>query len=154
MGSNRLADRNYARLMVKRSVVLAGLSSLVLCTWASAAEPGSYSGVSVNKEIYVYGDIEPRTDKGTATFKVKSNAVTKFKLKGQRMMCGASAVDVPVSLAKITLSSAGKGKATYTNPQLGPFDVKIRVRDNGKASGTITPSGLCSGKVAFSAKRT
>jgi hypothetical protein len=140
--------------MVKRSLVLAGISTLVLSTWASAAEPGSYSGVSVNKEIYVYGDLEPRTDKGKATFKVKSDAVTKFKLKGQRIMCGASPIEVPVSLAKITLSSAGKGKATYTSPELGAFEVKIRVRDNGKASGTVTPTGLCTGKVTFSAKRT
>ena len=35
---------------------------------------------------------------------------------------------------------------------VGVFEVKITVRDNGKASGTITPTGLCSGKVTFSAK--
>jgi hypothetical protein len=37
---------------------------------------------------------------------------------------------------------------------VGAFTVKIRVRDNGKASGSITPTGLCRGKVTFSAKRT
>jgi hypothetical protein len=31
--------------------------------------------------------------------------------------------------------------------------VKVKVRDNGKASGTITPNGLCSGKATFSAKK-
>jgi hypothetical protein len=138
--------------MVIRTLALAALSTLVLSTSASAAKSGSYSGVSINKEIYVYGDIEPRIDKGKATFKVKSNAVTKFKLKGQQMMCGPSPVEVPVSLAKITLNSAGKGKASYTSQNLGSFNVKITVRDNGKASGTITPTGLCSGKVTFSAK--
>jgi hypothetical protein len=138
--------------MVKRTVALAALSTLVLSASASAVESGSYSGVSINKEIYVYGDLEPRTDKGKATFKAKSSAVTKFKLKGQKFMCGPGAHDVPVSLPKITLNSAGKGKGTYTDQNVGTFEVKITVRDNGKASGTVTPKGLCTGKVTFSAK--
>ena len=62
------------------------------------------------------------------------------------------AFEVPVSVAKIQLDSAGKGKGTFTDPNVGPFTVKIKVRDNGKASGTITPTGLCGGKVTFSAK--
>ena len=139
--------------MITRAVALAAVSMLVLSASASAAKRGSYKGTSVNKEIYLYGDIEPRTDKGTVTFKVKPNAVTKFKLKAQQIMCGATTAEVPVSIAKIKLNSAGKGKGTYTDPAVGDFVVKIRVRDNGKASGTITPTGLCSGKVTFSAKR-
>ena len=58
-----------------------------------------------------------------------------------------------MSVAKIELNSAGIGNGTYTNPNVGAFKVTIKVRDNGKASGTITPTGLCSGKVTFSAKR-
>ena len=138
--------------MVTRTLALAAVSTLVLSASAWAAKSGPYSGVSINKEIYVYGDLEPQTDKGTVTFNGKSKAVTKFKLKGQKFMCGASAFDVPVSVAKIQLDSAGKGKGTFTDPNVGPFTVKIKVRDNGKASGTITPSGLCGGKVTFSAK--
>ena len=139
--------------MIRRTLALAAVLTFVLSASASAAKPGPYNGVSTNKEIYYYGDIKPRTDKGTVTFKVKSNAVTKFKLKGQEIMCGATTAKVPVSVARIELSSAGKGKATYTNPAVGAFTVKIKVRDDGKASGTITPTGLCRGKVTFSAKR-
>ena len=140
--------------MISRTLALAAVLTLVLSASASAAKTGPYSGASVNKEIYYYGDIEPRTDKGTVTFKVKSNAVKKFKLKSQMIMCGATTANVPVSVAKIELNDAGKGKATYTDPIVGAFTVKIRVRDNGKASGSITPTGLCRGKVTFSAKRT
>jgi hypothetical protein len=139
--------------MISRTLALAALFTLVLSASASAAKPGSYGGASVNKEIYYYGDIDPRTDKGKVTFKVKSNAVTKFKLKGQEIMCGATYFEVPVSVAKIELNSAGKGTGTYTNPNVGAFKVKIKVGSSGKASGTITPTGLCRGKVTFSAKR-
>ena len=139
--------------MTARTLALAALLMLAVPASASAATPGSYGGTSVNKEIYLYGDIEPRTDKGTVAFKVKSNAVTKFKLKGQQFMCGPSPIDVSVSVAKIKLDSAGKGKGTYTNPNVGAFTVKIKVTGKGKASGTITPTGLCKGKVTFSAKR-
>ena len=55
--------------------------------------------------------------------------------------------------AKIKLNASGQGKATYMDPAAGAFEVNIKVRDNGKASGTITPKGLCRGKVAFTAKR-
>ena len=65
---------------------------------------------------------------------------------------GPQPIAVPVSLAKIALNSVGKGTATYTDANVGTFDVKIKVRNNGKASGTITPTGLCTGKVTFSAK--
>jgi hypothetical protein len=139
--------------MTTRTLALAAVSALVLSASASAATPGSYRGTSINKEIYFYGDIEPRTDKGKVTFKVKPNAVRKFKLKRQQFMCGATTAEIAISIAKIKLNSAGKGKGTYTTPEVGAFKVKIRVRDNGKASGTITPTGLCSGKVTFSAKR-
>ena len=77
----------------------------------------------------------------------------KFKLTAQQFMCGATTAEIAVSIAKITLNSFGRGKATFTEPSVGAFKVKIRVRDNGKASGTITPTGLCRGKVTFTAKR-
>ena len=44
-----------------------------------AAKSGSYSGVSVNKEIYGYGVLEPKTEKGKITFQAKSNAVTSSR---------------------------------------------------------------------------
>jgi len=138
--------------MTTRTLALAAVSTLALSASASAAETGPYSGASVNKEIFLYGDIEPRTDKGKVTFTAKSNAVTKFKLKGQQIMCGAGPFDVPVAVAKINLNSAGKGTATYTNPNVGAFKIKIKMSDSGKASGTITPTGLCRGQVTFSAK--
>jgi|SRR6185503_18849588 len=138
--------------MVTRTLALATATTLVLTASAWAAKAGSYSGVSINKEIYVYGDLEPRMDKGQVTFQGKSSVVTKFKLKGQQFMCGPSPIDVPVSVAKIKLDSAGKGKGTFTDPNVGPFTVKIKVGGNGKASGTITPTGLCADAVTFSAK--
>jgi hypothetical protein len=139
--------------MTARIPALAAVVTLALPAAASAATPGSYGGTSVNKGIYLYGDVEPRTDKGTVTFKVGSSKVTKFKLKGQQIMCGASPFAVPVSVARMRLDSQGRGKGTYTNANVGAFTVKIKVTGNGKASGTITPTGLCSGKVTFSAKR-
>jgi hypothetical protein len=138
--------------MVTRTLALAALSTIVLSSSALAAKKGSYSGVSVNKDIYLYGDLEPRKDEGKVTFKAKSNAVTKFKLKGQQFMCGPGPHVVPVAVARIALNSAGKGKGTYADDNVGAFTVKIRVRDNGKATGTVTPDGLCIGKVTFSAK--
>jgi hypothetical protein len=139
--------------MITRTLAVAAVSTLALSASASAAEPGSYSGTSINKEIFFYGDLEPRTDKGKATFKVKSGAATKFKLKKQQFMCGATTAEIPVSIAKLELNAAGKGKGTFTDPNVGAFKVRIKVRDNGKASGTVTPTGLCRGKVTFSAKR-
>jgi len=138
--------------MITRILALAAVSAVVLSAAAWAAETGSYSGTSVNKEVYRYGDVEPRTDKGKVTFAVKSRAVKSFKLKAQQIMCGATTAEVPVAVARIKLNSSGKGKGTYTNSSVGAFEVTIRVRDNGKASGTITPTGLCRGKVTFSAK--
>jgi hypothetical protein len=138
--------------MITRILALAAVSAVVLPASAGAADTGSYSGTSVNKEIYLYGDIEPRTDKGKVTFAVKSRAVKNFKLKAQQVMCGATTAEVPVTVAKIKLNSSGRGMGTYTNSSVGAFEVKIRVRDNGKASGTITPTGLCRGKVTFSAE--
>ena len=76
--------------MVTRTLALAAAATLVLSASAWAAKSGSYSGVSVNKEIYGYGVLEPKTDKGKVTFQGKSNAVTKFKLNGQQFMCGPS----------------------------------------------------------------
>jgi hypothetical protein len=145
-------DATYLRAMITRTLALVAVSTLLLSASASAAEPGSYSGTSVNKEIYFYGDIDPRTDKGKATFKVKSNAVKKFKLSKQQFMCGATTAEIAVEVAKMELNSAGKGKGSYSEPSVGAFDIKIKVRDNGKASGSITPTGLCRGKVTFTAK--
>ena len=139
--------------MIRRTLALAAVSTLVLAASASAAKSGPYAGTSVNKEIYLYGDIEPRTDKGKVTFRVKSNAVKRFKLKAQQFMCGATVAEIPVAIARIELNSFGRGKGTFTDPSVGAFKVRIRVRDNGKASGTITPTGLCRGKVTFTAKR-
>ena len=99
---------------------------------AWAAEPGSYSGTSVNKEIFLYGDVEPRTDKGKVTFAVKSGAVKNFKLKAQQIMCGATTAEIPVAVAKIKLNASGQGKGTYTNPSVGAFEVKIKVRETAR----------------------
>ena len=138
--------------MIKRTLALTAVSTLVFTASAAAAKPKPYSGASTNKEIYVYGDTDARTDHGKVTFLGGPKAVTKFKLKGQGFMCGASPAEIPVAVAKIKLNSSGKGKGTYTDPNVGAFKIKIKVR-NGKSSGTITPTGLCSGKVTFSAKR-
>ena len=140
-------------MLIIRTLSFAAAFTLAISASASAAKPGPYGGTSADKEIYRYGDIEPRTDKGKVTFKVKGKAVTKFKLKGQEIMCGAAPYEVPVAVAKIGLNSAGKGKGSYTNDDVGAFTVKIKVGDNGRASGTITPTGLCSGKVTFTARR-
>jgi hypothetical protein len=130
--------------------------TLLLClpaTAGAAVAAGSYSGTSSQGDIFRYGDTEPRTDKGKVTFSVKGATVSKFKLSGQEIMCGAGPAPVPMSVAKIKLSSAGKGKATYTDPNVGDFAIAIRVTSAGRASGTITPKGLCRGVVKFTAKR-
>ena len=139
--------------MITRTLALVAVPATLLAASASAAEPGPYSGTSVNKEIFLYGDVDPRTDKGKVAFKVKSNTVKSFKLKAQQVMCGATTAEIPVAVSKIKLNATGRGKGTYDDPDAGAIEVKIRVRDNGKASGTITPKGLCRGKVTFTAKR-
>ncbi len=141
--------------MLRRSFGLAVAFTLALSAsaLAAAAEPGSYNGASSNNRIYRYGDIEPRTDTGKVTFAVTSKAVVTFKLSGQEIMCGASPHVVPVTVAKIKLNSSGHGNGTYTNPDVGAFKVAIKVTSTGRASGTITPVGLCSGVLQFSAKR-
>jgi hypothetical protein len=151
MTGGAVPRRDYGRAMIIRTLALAAVPAFALAAAASAAEPGSYGGTSVNKEIYLYGDVEPRTDKGKVAFKVKSNVVKGFKLTKQQIMCGATTAEIPVAVSKIKLNASGQGKGTYTNPSVGAIEVKIRVRDNGKASGTITPKGLCSGKVTFTA---
>jgi hypothetical protein len=141
--------------MITRILAVAAVPAVVLSISASvaaAAVPGSYSGTSVNKEIYRYGDVDPRTEKGKVTFAVKSNVVKNFKLKSQQIMCGASPAEVAVAIPKMKLNASGRGKGTYTNSDVGAFEVKITVRDNGKASGTITPTGLCRGTATFTAK--
>jgi hypothetical protein len=143
----------YGYKMISRALVLAAIPVVLLVASASAAQRGSYSGTSVNKEIFLYGDVDPRTDKGKVTFKVRANAAKEFKLTAQQFMCGATTAEIPVKVAKITLNATGQGKGTYTDPSTGVFEVKLKVRDNGRASGTITPKGLCRGKVTFTAKR-
>ena len=138
--------------MITRALVLAAFPVVLLVASASAAQSGSYSGTSVNKEIFLYGDVDPRTDKGKVTFAVKSNVVKNFKLKSQQIMCGASPAEVAVAIPNMKLNASGRGKGTYTNSDVGAFEVKITVRDNGKASGTITPTGLCRGTATFTAK--
>lgn len=144
----------YGRSMIRRSLALAVLTTLACSAAAlAAAKAGSYAGTSSNGTIYRYGDTEPRTDKGKVTFSVKSNAVLKLKLAGQEIMCGSGPHVIPVAVAKIKLNSAGRGKGTYTDPNVGSFKVAITVTSAGKASGSITPTGLCEGVTKFTAKR-
>ena len=153
MTGTRPNGPDYGRDMITRMLVLAALLVVLVVASASAAQSGSYSGTSVNKEIFRYGDVDPRTDKGKVTFKVRARAAKEFKLKAQQFMCGATTAEFPVKVSKITLNATGQGKGTYTDPSTGAFEVKLKVRDNGRASGTITPKGLCRGKVTFTAKR-
>ena len=153
MTGDAASGPEYGHTMITRALVLAAVPLALLVASASAAQPGSYSGTSVNKEIFLYGDVEPRTDKGKVTFKVRAHAAKEFKLKAQQFMCGATTAEIPVKVSTITLNATGQGKGTYTDPSTGAFEVKLKVRDNGKASGTITPKGLCRGKVTFTAKR-
>ena len=139
-------------MIIRALVLAAAILAAVLVATASAAEPGAYSGTSVNKEIFRYGDVDPRTDKGKVTFKIKANTAKGLKLKGQQFMCGATTAEVPVAVAKIKLNASGQGKGTFTDPAVGAFEVRLKVRDNGKATGTITPMGLCRGTVTFTAK--
>ena len=85
--------------MITRILALAAVSAVVLSASAGAADTGSYSGTSVNKEIYLYGDIEPRTDEGKVTFAVKSRVVKNFKLKAQQVMCGATTAEISTSIS-------------------------------------------------------
>ena len=111
----------------------------------AAAKPGSYSGTSSGKYVQVGSATEP-TDKGKVTFTVRSSKVLNFKLRGQIMKCGPGA-EVPVTVKTIKLSAAGKGSATYNDPNVGPLKVTITVTSAGKASGTIrkpaSGAGLC-----------
>jgi hypothetical protein len=140
--------------MRTRSAGLAAVLTLALSASAVAAAPsGSYSGTSSNDGIWRYGSEEEVTDKGKATFSVKSNVVRKFKLSGQEFMCGPGAHVIPVSVAKIKLDSAGRGKGTYKNSDVGDFKVSIKVTSSGRASGTVKPTGLCAGVAKFKAER-
>jgi hypothetical protein len=153
MTGTRSNGPDYGRIMITRMLVLAAVPAVLVVSPASAAQPGSYGGTSVNKEIFLYGDVDPRTDKGKVAFKVRARAAKAFKLKAQQFMCGATTAEIPVAVAKIKLNAAGRGKGTYDDPSVGSFEIRLTVRDNGKASGTITPKGLCRGKVTFTAKR-
>jgi hypothetical protein len=140
--------------MTRFSVLLGCVACALLPAAALAAvTPGSYKGTSSQNELYRYGDVDPYTDKGKVTFSVKGSAVLNFKLAGQEVMCGNQPVEIPVKVAKMKLGSTGRGKGTYTNPNVGPFKVAIKVTSSGRASGTVTPTGLCRGVVKFSAKR-
>ena len=144
----------YARAMHGRSLAVALMAPLAFSSAAfAAAKTGLYSGTSVNTGIEQYGSEELKTDKGKLTFTVKKSAIYKFKLSGQQIMCGASPQTIPMSVSRIKLSSTGRGKATYTDPNVGAFKIAIKVTATGRASGTITPTGLCRGVVKFTAKR-
>jgi hypothetical protein len=142
------------RLLAFALVALAAAPAVAL----AAPRPGSYSGTSSGKYIQVGQATEP-TDKGKVTFTVRSNKVLNLRLRGQLIQCGPPA-EVPVAVKTITLSSSGKGSATYRDPNVGQLNVSITVRSDGRASGTIrrpaSATGLCNPDfpVRFTAKRT
>lgn len=137
------------RLIIGISIAL----SLAVPAAASAAvKAGSYSGTSSGK-FQEYGKLEMTTDKGRVSFKVRSGKVLKFKITGQRIQCGAGGHEIAISIASIKLDRNGRGKATYTNPDVGDFKVSIRVTSRGTASGKVVPQGLCSQAMSFTAKR-
>jgi hypothetical protein len=141
------------RLLAFALVALAAAPAVAL----AAPRPGSYSGTSSGKYIQVGQATEP-TDKGKVTFTVRSNKVLNLRLRGQLIQCGPPA-EVPVAVKTITLSSSGKGSATYRDPNVGQLNVSITVRSDGRASGTIrrpaSATGLCNPDfpVRFTAKR-
>jgi hypothetical protein len=142
---------------VSRLTVLCTLVCLVLVPTAAlaAAKAGSYRGVTSASVFSDPGQTAPRTEKGKVTFTVRSNKVVSFSVKGQHLSCGHGTQVIPIAVRTIKLSSAGKGKATYTDPAVGPFQIAITVSSTGKASGKIQPMGLCNHEypIRFSAKR-
>ena len=144
-GSVRLTMRVLLPLSLTLSLALPAVAP-------AAVKSGSYSGTSSGKH-QEYGKLEMSTDKGKVSFKIQSGKVVRFKLSGQLVQCGSGGHEVPVSASKIKLNSSGRGKATYTNPDVGEFVIAIRVTSTGRATGTITPKGLCSSTVKFAAKR-
>jgi len=135
------------------SVPLALTLTLALPAGATAAvKAGSYSGTSSGKH-QEYGKLEMSTDKGKVKFAVRSGKVVKFKVSGQLFQCGTGGHEIPVAVAKIKLNASGRGTAQYKNPDVGAFAISVKVTSRGTASGTITPKGLCSGPVKFTAKR-
>jgi hypothetical protein len=140
------------RLLVCTALVA---SAAVPAVADAAAPNGSYKGVSTGKvwDRATMGDV---VDKGAVSFSVRSNAVRSFKLTGQKFMCGGQPVEVKVSIAKIKLNSAGRGKATFDAEAVGEFKIAITVRGTGRATGTVIPTQLCDGEnypAKFSAKR-
>ena len=123
----------------------------------AAAKPGTYSGTSSGKYIQVGQAAEP-TDRGKVSFTVRDRKVRNFKVKGQLFQCGPPN-EVPVTVKTITLTSKGRGSATYKDPSIGTLAVTITVTSAGKASGTVRKpaarAGLCDPDypVRFSAKR-
>jgi hypothetical protein len=143
---------------MRRLLVIAPMSVMLVPAVALAAPtPGKYSGTSSGKYIQV-GQAEEPTDKGKVTFKVKNRNVLDFKLRDQLVQCGPPA-EVPVTVGKIKLNSAGKGSALYQDPSVGTLKVTIAVSSKGKASGTIrrpeSASGVCypDYPVRFTAKK-
>lgn len=137
------------RLLICSLVSLAALPAVAL----AAAKPGSYSGVSSGSIPPAYGSETPRTDKGKVTFTVRSNKVVNLRLKAQKFTCGGQPNDIPITVETIKLNASGKGSATFTHPVMGPFKITITVTSGGKASGKISPRGLCDSTVKFTAKR-
>src|SRR6476659_6970947 len=131
---------------MKRLIVISLVTTMAIPAIAlAAAKPGKYSGVSSGKYVQVGSAQEP-TDKGNVSFTVKGSKALNFSLKGQQMNCGGGPV-IPVSVKSIKLSSAGKGSATYKDPNVGTLKVSLTVTSAGKASGTIarpkSAVGLC-----------
>ena len=143
---------------MKGLIALALASAIALPAVAhAAAKPGSYSGTSSGKYIQVGQATEP-TDKGKVTFSVSGNKAKNFKLRGQLVQCGPPA-EIQLTVKTITLSSSGKGTATYKDPAVGTLKVSITVSSKGSASGSIvkprSATGLCNPDypVRFTAKR-
>ena len=140
------------RLPVAALVALVAVPSVAF----AAAKPGSYSGTSSGKYIQV-GQADEPTDRGKVTFTVRGSKALNFRLRDQLVQCGPPA-EVPVSVKSIRLNSAGKGTATYKDPNIGSLRVTITVSSRGRASGTIvrpkSATGLCSPDhpVRFTAK--
>ena len=144
----------------KHSFVLASVLALaaIPAVAFAAAKPGTYSGTSSGKYIQV-GQAEEPTDRGKVSFKVKSNKVLNFKVRGQLFHCGLPPAEVLMNVKTIRLNSRGKGSANYKDPNVGTLKVTITVTSAGKAKGTIrkppSATGLCNSDfpVRFTAKR-
>ena len=121
----------------------------------TAATPGSYSG-----DIRQQGDlpVQGTLNHGRTRARSRSRS-SRTSVQGLQAQDTAGHVwchdggDSGRRSRRSGSTPPVRARAPTPNPNVGEFEVKIKVRDNGKASGTITPTGLCRGKVTFSAKR-